>query len=284
MLEFLPDNIKNGLLHLNMRFVYELRMRADKPTMVNYNGIYRYLGLYGVTEQAKQAIYCTGEDINECVFRAGEYSVYSVEEQIKRGFITAKDGERLGLVGEYVFDKGEPLTIRNFNAVCIRIPHEIHGCGQEIYNSCMRGRIPTMLIVSSPGLGKTTILRDLARIISENTQKNILICDERGEISCGNVGKSCDVIKFSDKKTAFDCGIRAMRPDVIITDELSANDCLAVEQAVVAGVQVIASAHFSKMEHIKSPFLGLFKRFVVLDEKQIGKIRFIYDENGKEII
>lgn len=283
MLEFLPQNVKDGLRRVNMDRVYEIRLRADKPTTVNYAGRYRYLGEYGLTERAENAVRCDMDEIANCVFRAGKYSVYSVEEQIKRGYITAADGERVGLAGEYVLEKGQPLALRNFSSLCIRVPHEVVGCGTEIYRKCMQNGVKNVLIVSPPGLGKTTILRDLSRILSEKEKANILICDERGEISAGNTGETCDVLKFVDKATAFEAGIRAMRPDIMITDELSVSDCNAIEKAIVAGIKVVASAHFSEMSHIKAPFFGLFERYVVLDEQKIGEIKGIYDEKGREM-
>ena len=282
MLEFLPQNVKDGLRRLNVERVYEIRLRVDKPTTVNYAGEYRYLSAYGLTEHAENAVQCDMDEIANCVFRAGQYSVYSVEEQIKRGYITAINGERVGLAGEYVLEKGQPLALRNFSSLCIRVPHEVVGCGTEIYQSCMRDRIRNVLIVSPPGLGKTTLLRDLSRILSDQTKSNILVCDERGEISAGNTGASCDVLKFVDKTTAFEAGIRAMRPDIMITDELSVVDCNAIEKAIAAGIKVVASAHFSEMSHIKAPFFGLFERYVVLDERKIGKIKGVYDEKGRE--
>ena len=282
MLEFLPQNVKDGLRRLNVELVYELRLRADKPTMVNYAGHYRYLGEYGLTERAENAVRCDMDEIANCVFRAGQYSVYSVEEQIKRGYITAVGGERVGLAGEYVLEKGQPLALRNFSSLCIRVPHEVVGCGAEIYQKCMRDGIKNLLIVSPPGLGKTTLLRDLSRILSNKTKANILVCDERGEISAGKVGETCDVLKFVDKTTAFEAGIRAMRPDIMITDELTAGDFQAIDKAITAGIKVVASAHFSEMSHIKAPFFGLFERYVVLDGREIGKIKGVYDEKGRE--
>jgi stage III sporulation protein AA len=223
-------------------------------------------------------------DIEACVYRAGDFSIYSVEEQIKQGFLTAKGGIRLGLAGEYVFEKGKPLGMRNFTSLCIRIPHEIYGCAQEIYNRCMSDRIRSLLIASPPGLGKTTILRDLGRIIGEKTRKNILICDERGEISVGDIGESSDVVKYSDKTNAFEAGVRAMRPDIIITDELSESDCVALKKAMDAGVQVIATAHFRDIFNVNESYKGLFERFVLLDSQEIGKLKGIYNEMGEVVV
>lgn len=280
MLDFLPQYIKDSLRNINLKYIYELRMRENKPITVNHLGKYRYLGSRGFTDHRESALVCSREDIADCVYRAGKYSVYSIEEHIKKGFITAEYGERIGLAGEYVFEHGQPLTIRNFTSLCIRIPHEVIGCGEEIYRRCMSDKVRDVLIMSSPGLGKTTILRDIARILAEKTKKNILICDERGEISNGNLGDSCDVIRFSDKNTAFESGIRALRPEIMITDELSVADCAALEKAKAAGVRMIASAHFSNISMVFPPFRKLFERFVLLDEHIIGKIAEIYNADG----
>ncbi len=283
MLEFLPQNLKEGLSHVNLRYVYEIRMRVDKPVTVNYNGSYCYLSAYGITKDRLKAIFPTVEEVSDCVYRAGDYSVYAVEEQLKRGFITAANGERIGIAGEYVFEKGQPWALRSFNALCIRVPHEIVGAGDEIFLRCMSDKVYNLLLISSPGLGKTTILRDLARILSEKAHKNILICDERGELSHGTLGDHCDVIKYSDKPTAFEAGIRALRPDLIVTDEITDRDLEGLKKALFAGVNIVASAHFSSIQLLPTEFLRFFDRIVLLDELRIGGIKAIYNKKGEEL-
>ena len=133
MLEFLPDNIKAALRHLNLNRLYEIRLRAGKPVTINYEGKYRYLSACGVTDKVSSAMTVSLTEIGDTVFSAGKFSVYSVEEQIKRGFVTAECGERVGLAGQYVFEKGKALFVRDFTSLCIRVPHEIEGCGDKIY-------------------------------------------------------------------------------------------------------------------------------------------------------
>ncbi len=283
MLEFLPNKVKDALRFVNGKMLYELRLRAEKPTGVNYAGVYRYLSPFGLTEKQSEALVCSYNEISDTVYAAGKYSVYSVEEQIKRGFITAEHGERIGLAGEFVYEKGNPLSIRKIQSLCIRVPHEIIGCGWEIYEHCLSDKLRSVLIVSPPGFGKTTILRDLTRLISENTKRNILVCDERGELSAGELGATSDVLLYADKERAFEAGIRAMRPDLIVTDELSALDMNAVKRAISAGVKTLATAHFDKIEAIGEVFFGAFERYVVLRTDEIGALQGVYDEKGKRI-
>lgn len=283
MLEFLSDNLKYGVRNLNLNLLYEIRARSGQPTLINYDGNYQFLGKNGLVASNSQSIICTQKEIEDMVYSAGNFSIYAVEDQIRRGFITANHGERLGLAGEYVYEKGQPLTLKSIRSICIRVPHEIKGCAQEVFNQCLSDEPRNLLIISPPGQGKTTILRDLSRILSENTHKNILICDERGEISVGNIGTTCDVIVFAEKKVAFEAGIRAMRPDIMITDEIMSDDIGPIKKAIFGGVIVIASAHLRSFSEILEAKMDIFDRYAILDREKIGKLLEVYDKNGNRI-
>lgn len=236
------------------------------------------MGETGVVASAKDSLYPTKEEVEDTLFAASGYSIYSVENQIKRGFVTAKDGERIGIAGNFVYDGNGVLSIHTITSLCVRIPHAIKGCAEEIYRRCFREGICSLLLLSPPGEGKTTLLRDLARLVCERTLLNVLISDERGELSAGDLGVTSDCIRFADKLTAFTAGIRAMRPDVIVTDELLPEDYVAVKRAVDGGIIVFASAHLTHFTDI--PDL-LFSRYVFLNG--LGKVGNILGENGNEL-
>lgn len=281
MLEFLSENLKNAIKLLNLKLLFEIRIRAGQPTTVNYNGVYSYLGENGIVKSAQDAVICTKKEVEDMVYSAGNYSVYAVEEQIRQGFISANGGVRVGLAGEYVYTKGQPVTIKNIRSLCIRVPHQIIGSANDVFNVCFSQNYSNLLIISPPGQGKTTILRDIARIFSEKTLKNILICDERGEISMPDTGIMCDIISFSDKKTAFEVGIRAMRPDIIITDEITKEDMPAIKRGIGSGVTTIASAHLKNFNDVLEMEMNIFEKYVVLDDKVIGKLSKVLDKNGE---
>lgn len=275
MLEFLPEQFYRAIQKINQKDLYEIRMRANCPTKVRFLGEYLYLSAYGLSKKAEDGLVATYSDIEETVLAAGKYSVYSVEEQLKQGFLTAESGERLGIAGRFVYMNGQPTALRDYSSLCIRVPHSVVGCSNEIYEKCLQSGLVNLLLVSPPGQGKTTILRDLSRNISDRMGRNVLICDERGEISAAYVGKSTDIYSFTHKNDGMEMGVRLMRPDVIITDEVSIKELPAIDRAVHSGVKIIASFHAKEFAEIPVEMQEIFQKIILLDDRIIGKIKEI---------
>ncbi|MBE5745855.1 MAG: stage III sporulation protein AA [Clostridiales bacterium] len=299
MLEnILPTSIYEILeKHLNYSKIYELRLRLDKPIVVNYSSKFYYLSLEGLTNLEENAIIGTKHLIDSIVLKASNYSIYSINEDIKRGYITLNNGIRIGLAGEVVSENELVKTIKDFNGLNIRIPHEIKNCSLNILNYIVdNGQVFNTLIISSPCGGKTTFIRDICyQISNKNYPLNLLLLDERNEISATykgkntmNIGKFTDVIVYGNKKLGFENGIRSMSPNVIITDEIAnKEDVDAINYAVNCGVSIVATTHAKDLEDIKAKKLfadvlykKIFKRYIVLSQKNgAGTIEGVFDEN-----
>lgn len=283
----------------NLNFVYEIRLRNNCPVVVNFAG-----KTYVVLDKtSKQALICTKKDITHCLSVATENSLYAFNNQIKQGFITCKDGLRLGLAGEHVLNKDNQLeTLKNINSINIRIPHQIKNCAHLALTFMLDGGLKNTLIIAPPGAGKTTFLRDIAYSLSKvNSTKilNVLIVDERFEIANAyngtptlDVGNFADVISGTTKEYAFCQGIRTLKPDVIICDELiSKADAFAAKNAINSGVRVIATIHGENVKSVlnKSEFAfmieeKLFERIIVLSNRNgPGTYENILNENLKPI-
>ena len=281
---------------LNKARVYELRFRSDMPIVINYGGRYYYLSKNGISDESKNALIASCETVKNIVVKATEFSLYSVNNQLVKGFITINGGIRLGICGEIVRDGNTVKTIKNFSSVNIRIPHEIDGCSLTACSFINDTKLRSALIVAPPGAGKTTVLRDLCKNLNHDI-KNVLLVDERSEIAAVHdgrpqldVGQTTDIISNCTKAYAFSYGIRSMRPDLIITDELmSEEDFSAVVNAVAGGVCVIASVHASTPEELfsragfSSAFSKkVFSRYVFLSERKgPGTYENIYDSEMK---
>ncbi len=264
--------------HIPRDKLFELRIRADKPLYANIAGRFSPLGESGVAPSCKTALIPTANEVEETLYAACGYSLYAVENQLRQGFLTTAQGVRIGIAGTYVYEHGSVHTIRAVTSLCIRLPHEVAGCARKIYDRCLHDGLHSLLLLSPPGMGKTTLLRDLSRMICEMTQENVLVCDERGELSAGDTGITSDRVCFCDKLTAFTAGIRAMRPTVIVTDELLPADYAAVKRAMEGGIIVMASAHLTDYEQVPEK---IFSQYILL--KGIGEVDKVWDEYGAEL-
>lgn len=295
--EILPERLQDIFGRLPIEQVYELRLRANSPIVVVCAGRSFYLAQNGLAHTFVDAITVSKMDLETIVHKASDYSLYAVNDQLKQGFITIRGGVRIGICGEVVAEAGAVKTIKNIQSLNIRVPHAVRGCSYQILPYVFGERAPlNTLIISPPGCGKTTMLRDLSwQICDKYRLPNVLVIDERGEIAANfegenqlDVGAFVDVISGAGKMYGFENGIRSMSPHVIITDEILAGaDIEMVRTAVKSGVIVFASVHARGIDDIrnKNGFReiitdGIFDRYVVLENRDTaGSVVAVYDRN-----
>lgn len=276
--KLIRNNINDGELEM----LEEIRVRNNLPLILKIG-------------QAEKVIdyKITTEDINYMFQKICENSIYSYQKQIANGFITVQGGNRVGIVGTAVLDGNDKVI--NFNYISglnFRISRQIIGCSNqivdEIFNGC--GGIYNTLIISKPGIGKTTLLRDIVRNVSNGMPNkfkgmNVTVIDERGEISAtykgimqNDLGMRTDVINDIPKYIGMKMAIRSMAPKVIVADEIgNKRDSEAIKYAMCCGVKGIFTAHGASLEELeKNPEIS-----DLLENKIFEKIICIKDREGK---
>ena len=301
-MDLFPTQITEAIKTMNFKQLYELHFRNEKPITLNYGGKFYYLSVEGITDIEENAIICSKNLLDSIILKASNYSIYSINEDLKKGFITLSGGIRMGIVGEVVTENDCVKTVKNFNAINIRFPHEIKDCSLNAINYLIdNGQVMNTLIISSPCAGKTTFIRDLCYQISKiNHSLNVLLLDERNEVSATNngiptndVGNSTDIILYGNKKMGFENGIRSMSPNVIVTDEISnREDIESLFYASNCGISIIATTHSKDISDLQEKYLfnevirkKIFHRYIVLSQKNgAGTIDGIFDENLTRLI
>ena len=275
----------------NFNDITELRLRVNQNLIVVVKNKKFFL-----KNNNHNYIIVTNLMIQNFIKKASENSLYAFNEDIINGYLSLPNGIRVGLGGEVVKENENVITIKNFQSVNIRIPHIVKNCSLPAYEFLVDSDVKNTLIISAPGCGKTTFLRDFIYQLNEhNISKNILIVDERNEICSTyngvpmlDLGPFCDIYTHCSKDFAFNNGIRSMKPDVIVTDEINLeSDINAIKNAIHSGVNVVASIHAQNIDQLKSKLSfsnivenKLFSRYVVLTNQEgPGTLTHIYDEN-----
>ncbi|MDE6967067.1 MAG: Flp pilus assembly complex ATPase component TadA [Clostridia bacterium] len=229
---------------------------------------------------------CTKEDIDYTLKVATSRSLYAVEESIKQGYISCEGGIRIGIVGEANLDNGKLRSIKNINSLVIRIAHSINTLPLEVLP--IIDKFDNTLIISPPYLGKTTMLREMTRRLSDNGN-DILVIDERNELSATmdgeanlDLGSNTDVMVGVPKINCYEGAVRTMSPDIIVTDEIFGSvevDCLI--DAVRSGVKVMATAHGNNIDKFLSskgytPLVGVISNYLLLGDNlgQVKEVRY----------
>lgn len=286
ILKCFPQALAKMIMEHNVTKIEEIRIRSGKPVILKL-GVVEIILKYIVS-----SVEITGILQNIC-----SNSIYTYQNQICNGFITLPGGNRVGITGNVVLKDGVVSNISYIYSLNFRIAHEINGASNDILKYILDTKNNTVfntLIVSPPGVGKTTIIRDIAKKISDGINEinfrgiDVSIIDERGEIAalnkgvtCNDVGIRTDVLDNIPKYIGIRMAIRSMAPKVIIADEIgSKDDVEIINYAVCSGVNCIFTAHGSCMEDLfknqeirKIIDLKLFKKIIFLNENEKGKVK-----------
>lgn len=307
ILPFLPTKIKETLLMLPEDFLSgleEVRLRRLKPVLLSHRDGDIYLGEKSWVLHHEKAL-CCDEDSFRCALNLiTASSLYALEEEMRRAYITLPGGHRVGLAGRALLDRGQIKGQKDISSLNYRIAKAVEGTGKRLLpHIYQNGRFLNTLIISPPRCGKTTLLRDITRLLSDGTKDipphNVALVDERSEIAGSllglpqlEVGHRTDVLDAVPKAEGMMMMIRSMAPDIIVSDEIGNHaDGLAVMEAVNSGIRLLLSAHGSDVADVKKrPVLAslltaeIFQRLIVLSRNNgPGTIVGIYDAKGRRL-
>ena len=292
-------SIRNQLLDANLDYdkLYEIRLRVGRPLFLTYDG-----GECFLRNRGEEPYVVTQEDLKETLEYVTGYSLYAYEEEIRQGFISVQGGHRVGVTGKVILDGGKIRGMKYISCINVRLAHEIQGCAEEVMPYIQtKDWVAHTLIISPPRCGKTTLLRDIIRQISNGREgipgPTVGVVDERCELAgCyqgvpqNDVGMRTDVLDGCPKAEGMQMLIRSMSPSVVAVDELGREeDFRAVEAVIHCGCKLIATAHGNSLEDVLAqPFFQklveerVFERYILLGKRErAGIIEGIYDRNGE---
>lgn len=281
----------------------EIRFRVGMPLAVWIENRENFVDEQGrIVDRPEKAMRPAPEELEEILKHLCRYSVYAFADEIRQGFLTVQGGHRVGLAGQVILNEdGRIKGMKYIRYLNIRIAHQVRGAADSVIRYIFdEGHVLNTLLISPPGGGKTTMLRDMIRQVSEGTAYgagvNVSVVDERSEIAGSylgvprnDVGIRTDVLDGCSKTEGMMMAIRSMAPQVLAVDELgSVEDVQALQMAGGCGCRLLATIHGDSLEEIRSKDYmryvietGLFKRYVVLNRRTgVCRVTGIYDGEG----
>ena len=277
----------------------ELRFRCNGPVTLLRGREESFLHSHGgLTRELENAYFVSVNEIREMMEYISNFSIYAYEEELRQGFLTIQGGHRVGVCGKTVIQDGNIRTIRNISFLNIRLAREKKGCAKKVMPFLFEGeRLCHTLIISPPGLGKTTLLRDMIREVSEGTKerrgKKVGVVDERSEIAAcyhgvpqNDLGIRTDVLDGCPKTIGIEVLLRSMSPEVIALDELGGEKEIAlIKKSIYCGCSILATVHGeNKKQWFEEGGITLFERYVFLKQgEHPGVIEAICNRQGEEV-
>jgi stage III sporulation protein AA len=296
-----------GRLSIEFDKLQEIRLRMNAPLLIIYeNSEYFITGDAQLVNSPGKAVIITKNEIRETMEYISNYSLYAFEEEIKQGFITINGGHRIGIAGKTIVENDVVKGMKHISFINIRLAHQVKGCATKVLPYLIdkeMKRIFHTLIISPPRCGKTTLLRDMIRQLSDGTSYfpgvSVGVVDERSEIGAcymgipqNELGMRTDILDCCPKAKGMLMLIRSMSPQIIAIDEIgSKEDLEAINYVIGCGCKLIATVHGSSIEDIRTkPILSelvqerLFERYIILNNLAgVGHVEEIYDAAGNRI-
>lgn len=280
-------------IRLDYDGLQEIRLRIGHPVIIYVGG-----------KEVISDLIATEQTVKETLDYVSSYSLYAYENELRQGFITVEGGHRVGVVGQAILECGHVKNLKQIGALNIRVSHEILNCADSLFPYLtFQKKLYHTMIISPPRSGKTTLLRDLIRQISNGnrwiTGSTVGVVDERSELAgCyrgvpqNQMGMRTDVLDACPKAEGMMMLVRSMSPEVIAVDEVGAmEDVQAIKYAMHCGCKMLATVHGESMDEIKKKPLfsellhdKCFERYVILHNKErVGQIKEILDQEGKNL-
>lgn len=305
--EIFPDRFQDMAVGLTqVKELQEIRLRAGRPVLLTAGNREYGMTIQGeMTKNINMAYRIEEKDLEAILMHLCHYSLYAYEEEIAKGFLTIKGGHRIGISGQAVVENGKIRSIRNITSMNLRIAHEVKGAADHVLPYLYEnGEFQNCLLISPPGCGKTTLLRDIIRQVSDGSRyaggKNVSVIDERSEIGGSylgmpqnDLGTRTDLLDACPKTQGMMMSLRSMNPYLVAVDEVGGEeDAGAIRQLLKCGCHILASVHGEGPEDVgkKKGMEGLleehaFKRYVILSGSHgAGTIERVLDECGSQVM